>query len=463
MRRALVGLALALPACGLLTDDPGSEAVPSDGVGAFGPGGPIELCLGTARVVAPAAAAGAGAVCVEDGAAAKACSADAGCIGIERCVCGRCIVRACQGAASCSDGQVCRGKRCTTACAADADCASGERCISGGCARSCSSDAACHYGERCDSLDDVCVAELCSASAPCGGGDVCEPEEVVGEIHEPVFAPASLGDVAYVEIRSGASAAIHRARIDGPSRWVTDPLDPVVMPGPGERVGAPSVIERGGAVELYFAIDSGTGSAIARAVSTDGGRTFTRDAAPVLEPAEPWEAGWVGSPAAFEWQGDLHLAYEGGPRAGIGLARVGAAGAERLGGAPVISPASVEDPIFWRAVGEVSAPHALPVEGALRLYFTARGAEGSDAVGQEGALPADLNDSIGMAATTDLARFDLFPTGPVFARVTNLRAYLGEREASVRLAPEGAEIVFVAADASGNSVSGLGRAGPAAP
>jgi hypothetical protein len=45
------------------------------------------------------------------------------------------------------------------------------------------------------------------------------------------------------------------------------------------------------------------------------------------------------------------------------------------------------------------------------------------------------------------------------ARVTNLKAYLGEREPCVTLAPEGANITFVSTDASGQQHSGLARAG----
>jgi hypothetical protein len=49
--------------------------------------------------------------------------------------------------------------------------------------------------------------------------------------------------------------------------------------------------------------------------------------------------------------------------------------------------------------------------------------------------------------------------GLVLAWVINLWTYLGEREAAVRLpAGGGAEITFVASDASGKSVSGLARA-----
>ena len=459
-RAPRVGLALGLvlASCGLLPAPAPAPSLPGDGVAGFGEASPIELCLGTARVVAPDASSGAGSVCVPAGAIGKACAADASCDGIERCVCGRCIVEACQGGASCAEGRVCRDKRCTVGCTADAGCAPGEACNAGGCARKCGGDGDCHHGERCDALGNRCVAKLCTAATPCGPGVSCEAESVTGELHEPELASIGGQTVAYVELRTLGASAIYRARVDHPDRWTADPVDPVLAAGAVQGVGAPSVLVDGSRVELYFAV--GDGQSIGHAVSTDSGVTFTRDAAPVLAPAVAWEKGWIGSPAVVRWNGATLLFYEGGPRAGIGLARLGASGATRVGNAPVITPAAIEDPLFWRELTEVGAPYALVAKGALRVYFTGRGAEGSDAIVGNAAVPADVNDSIGLAASLDGATFVPYPAGPVFSRLTNLRAYLGEREAAVRLLEGGgAEITFVAGDASGKSESGLSRAG----
>jgi hypothetical protein len=461
-RRLAPLAALFTGACGLLGSDQGTVPVPSDGVGNFGSSAQIELCLGSARVVAPSASTGAGAVCVRAGSHGKACSADAACGGIERCVCGRCIIEACEGATPCSGGRVCRDKRCTTACSADGECDKGERCVLGGCARACASSAACHFGERCDDLDGVCVAQICSDAVPCGPGDACEAEETAGELREPDVVSLPEGQVAFVELRTGEgpslASAIYRARVDG-RRWTADPPSPVLAAVTGQRVGAPSPLVGGdGSIDLFFT--SGEGASIDRARSTDGGRTFTRAAPPALLPGEGWENGWVGSPSVVSRNGVTLLFYEGGPRAGVGLAVVDATGAAtRMSDSPQIAPKAVQDPLFWRDVTEVGAPYAIVAGDAFRVYFTARGAEGSDAIQGDTALPADLNDSIGLFTTRDLVRFDPYPNGPVFARVANLRAYLGERECAVRL-PEGgpAEIVFVTSDASGAGISGLSRA-----
>jgi hypothetical protein len=105
----------------------------------------------------------------------------------------------------------------------------------------------------------------------------------------------------------------------------------------------------------------------------------------------------------------------------------------------------------------VGAPQAL-VDGELvRISFTGRGIEGFSATTGNNDLPPETNDSIGLASTNDLQSFALFPTGPMFTRLVNLRAYLGESEASLRILPNGAEMVFVSSGASGEANTGLMR------
>jgi hypothetical protein len=461
MVRRAFWLAVAAAGCGLLPTSDTLTPFPADGVAGFGDSEPIEVCLGSARVVAVSASTGADAVCVPQGASGKACTSNDSCAGLERCVCGRCIVEACNGGNTCGEDRVCRDKRCTIACTADADCQQGEVCNAGGCARPCGGDGDCHFGERCDALGNTCVAKLCSEAQPCGGGQRCEPISFPGELHEPEIATIGGSAVAYVEIRTtgaGASSSIYRARIAEPSRWTIEPTDPVIAANMGQSAGGPSALVDGDRVELYFGL--GDGAAIAHAVSTDGGKTFARDAAPVLTASAGWENGWIGSPAIVRFDGATYLFYEGGPRAGIGLAKVDGGSATRVSDAPVVTPAMVQDPLLWRDVTEVREPYAVVAGSALRVYFTGRGVEGSDAIIADAAVPADPNDSIGMAATIDVKKWQLYPDGPVLARVTNLRTFLGEREAAVRLFEGGgAEITYVAADASGKTESGLAHAG----
>jgi hypothetical protein len=453
-------VAVALVAGGLAPAPSPAPPFPGDGVAGFGDPTPIELCVGSARVVSPDLASLAGSVCVGAGEQATACADDTECSGIERCVCGRCIVEACETSADCSGGRVCNSRRCTQGCIADGDCPSGEGCNSGGCSRPCSSDGACHYGERCDALLNVCVTKVCSDVKPCAPGDTCEAGTIAAALHEPEVTTIGGASVAFVELRPGdaGSGAIYRATVDGPSRWTANPSMPVLASVMGQGTGGPSVLVAAGRIDLYFTIGDGQG--IGHAVSSDGGMTFMPDAAPVLVPASSWEHGWIGSPAVVSYQGATLLFYEGGPRSGVGLARIDASGtAARASDTPIVTPSTLEDPLFWRDVSEVGAPYAVVAGDVLRVYVTGRGVEGSDAVRGDAALPADVNDSIGMVASRDGTSFTPYPTGPVLAQVTNLRAYLGEREAAVRLSSGGgAEITFVATDAAGTTESGLARA-----
>jgi hypothetical protein len=463
VKRAFAAMsALAAASCGLAPAPAPAPPIPGDGVAAFGTDAPVQLCLGTANVIPPEASTGADAVCVPGGASGAVCTADGNCNGIERCVCGQCIIQACQGAGACGAGLVCRDGRCTTPCTEDSDCGSGGQCDTGGCTRGCSSDGDCHFGESCDDLFNICVAKICSPAVPCGPGSTCEPITAPFELHEPEVVTIGGATVAFVELYAGTTGEIYRARIDSASRWTADPTTPVLAAVGGVSAGAPSALVAGDRVDLYFA--SGDGQALAHAVSTDGGMTFTPDAAPVLTPSEAWEAGWIGSPGVVRYGAETLLFYEGGPRAGVGMAKVGAGGATRVGGGPIVTPATVEDPLAWQYVTQVGAPYALVAGDILRVYFTGRGVVGTNAIVGGASVPADADDSIGLVASYDGVSFAPYPSGPVFTRMTNLRAYLGSREAAVRLLPGGgAEINFVATDASGQDESGLARAATAGP
>jgi len=181
------------------------------------------------------------------------------------------------------------------------------------------------------------------------------------------------------------------------------------------------------------------------------------DMVPVLVPAEAWEDGVVGSPSVVDFHGTTYLFYEGGARAGIGLAIINTNGAERTQPKAILSVENVQDPLFWRQVTNVGTPHALVVEDTVRIVFTARGIEGFSATSAGTSLPPEANDSIGLATTADMKTWTLFPAGPMYARLVNLRAYLGESEPNVRLLPNGAEMVFVSSDASGEAKTGLVR------
>lgn len=453
IRRIGLGLSFLPAACGLLPSEP-AGSFPSDGIGAFEDSAPVEVCLGAARIVSPALATGATALCVAKGKSPALCSQDSECRGIERCICGRCTVEPCQGVGSCQGDWVCRGKRCTTPCTENADCTEKERCVGGGCATKCTADGDCHYGERCDSLDDVCVTSLCGGGGSCGSSGVCEHVADVGDLEEPTFL--GLEQRVFLSLKQGARSAIYAAHIDSPLRYSMVGTEPVLSLESGERLSAPSLLRRGNTIEMYA--EAGDPPRILRAKSNDDGLTFQIDMDPLLVAEEPWENFSVGSPSIVELGGKIYLFYEGGAGAGIGLAEIVNGKAIRLSKSPAIQPSDVEDPIFWRSVSFVGDPYATLENGVLRLFFTAKGYEGFSAQTPDGPLPPEQNDSIGIATTSDLKTYALYPAGPILARVANLRAYLGERDACERTGAGGAEMLFVSSDAKGENAAGIYRA-----
>jgi len=114
-------------------------------------------------------------------------------------------------------------------------------------------------------------------------------------------------------------------------------------------------------------------------------------------------------------------------------------------------------PIFRGENAQGGAPQGFVTDETVGILFTARGLEGFAATNGETTLPPEPNDSIGLATSTDLKTFSLYPAGPLYARIVNLRAYLGEAEANMRQLSTGVEMVFVSSDASGEAKTGLVR------
>lgn len=464
-RAAPLLVACLATACGLAPHDGAIDVVPDDGVSGFTDEGAVEVCVGARRIVADGAS-DVLSVCVADRATARACGAAVECGARERCLCGRCIVVACAGNADCAADEVCRSGTCGKACAADDACRTDEVCSFGRCARRCADDTACGFGERCGGSSRVCEARLCSSDAACGAGAHCEAETELAELREPFVVDG----VAYAEVRrrgaGGAiSASIARFVRASLTRWRAEPEAPVLSPGAGDadRVGAPSVVASPGRVDLWFA--SGAHAAISHAWSRDG-VAFTRDADAVLTPRDAWEGGAVGSPAVVDVAGTRFLLFEAGAGAdqgspaGVGVAKLDASGtAARLAPTPWLGPAAFEDPERFRDVTSVGGPFALvDAHGTVRVFAHARGVEGGPARTFDADVPADPNESIVLVTTRDFGAFERAPVGPVYARRTTLRTYLGEREPSVALVDPltgRASLVVVASDASGKLPAGL--------
>ena len=451
-----LGLAVMFVA-GCAEPGAGLDPFPGDGISAYGPAAAVDVCIGSAHAIP----GGAASLCMAAGTAALACDADSACDAPERCLCGRCIVRACDTGSVCPSGEACRGGRCTRSCTTDPDCDPGEACSGGGCTHACDADTDCHRGEICGFLG-TCEATPCGPAVACGAGQTCEPVAIDGDVREPSVVTLGDTDVFFFELRSAEGSSIYRATARDPLHFKADPPTPVlVADAPGTRVGAPSAVARGGegegsAVDLFVSLEGG--ASIGLATSGDGGRTFKWVGTTLLTPSEPWEKGAVGSPGAFERDGTTFVFYEGGAGAGIGLAKLQGDVLERVSSAPVMRPSDLEDATFWRSVKALGTPFAQVEGSAIRVFVTANGIEAGTAVTEAGPVPAQPNDSIGIFATLDLATFDRYPTGPVYQTTGGLFGSLGEREPAVRRTAAGADLYFVATDASGAASSGLSAA-----
>jgi hypothetical protein len=311
-------------------------------------------------------------------------------------------------------------------------------CSSGGCATPCQGSDGCGRGGRCDLLSGSCRADPCEDDATCGPGRRCDLTELPAELREPAWLSA---DEVVLETRErdGATSRprIRRAALgpDGRLRLGATPLL--------EDAGAPAPLLSGGNVRyLYTETPDGR---IERRPLTGG---TLGPAEPALEPREPWEQGRVGSPSVVEFLGEVLLFYEAGDGAAVGVAR--ANGERRL----LLTPASLERPGRWEKIERVGAPDAVLSGGLLLVYFTARGVEGAPARQGAQEFPPESNESLGLMASEDGVHFDTAP-GPVVARRSNLRTYLGERESAAWITEREATLLFVAADAAGAG-AGLG-------
>jgi cytochrome c-type biogenesis protein CcmE len=434
MKKLALAITVLVAACGTL-DVPLTQTRVDPGKGPFRERSAVELCLGSARLVARQGAAGATGVCVDAAESARSCGADADCAHGEACICGRCLVPGCTGTQPCGDGNVCRGDRCTRACVADADCDAGDRCAAGGCAKPCTASSECGYGGTCDKLASACAAITCASDDDCGTGRSCARVQRAGDVHEPAALPD--GSIL-VEVREGAGKAettsIFTATPDGDQRFRL--VEPAVV----TNAAGPTALATSAAPPTIFAA-APDGSALVRLV---GGAPQT-----VLVPDRPWEGGRVASPSAVRFAGSIWLFYEVGTSAGIGVARLDASLAVVEKRGPILTPSMLESPGYFRGVDAVGAPDAVVSGDVLLLYATAHGTWGTSAFQGTTELPAAATDVVVMAATADVLRFDLAPQNPLFARRTNLRTYLGTRESMVRLSPDGATMLFVASDADG--------------
>lgn len=427
----VLAIGVAVPGCGFCETPLQTGRRLDDGISPYVERAPVEVCVARARLADAPSVVAAG-VCNASGRAPRTCATASDCGAREGCVCGRCTVQVCRFSSECAAGLQCVGtpRRCANRCSSDTDCPAGEICGDGACTEACAADDACAHGERC--LAGRCAALVCGPGSGCAPDEECDSQVVDGRVRAPGVLAVGERTVLYAELLDQDDVGtILRAESSDGIHFAADPEVPVVTAtAPALSVRAPSpLVDADGGVTLFFALDDGR--AIASATSSDG-KTFS-DAETVLVPRDAWEAGRVAAPAAVRDGDAVLLFYEGGVRAGVGLAvSRGGRAFERVGAEPVLSPTQLEVPASWAPVSGVGAPWPLVVESALgartiRLFVSGDGVVLPPSSSGDGGLPlADpsLGIAIAPAGFSGVPIFEPSPSGPVLARVRSFEQLL---------------------------------------
>ncbi len=434
---AVVGVVVGGGVSCTLADEPlwgGSRLV--SGVAPYKDLGGVEICVADHRLGTPDTdLAG---FCVPRSTPARVtCASDSGCRSRESCVCGFCTVKYCTRNDECGDGRMCDFtlSRCVSKCEDVCDCEGpNAQCDIGMCQQLCIVDAECQSGEICSLSRARCISVPCSSDDDCFAEEECIIQREPRTLTEPTIMPHPDGGSLVVFFDMIHNGPFERPRhmifraitVDGLS-WTVDPAAPVMEPPIMGDYRAPTVMAGGSGLVIY--VESGDGTGILRATSTDG-RDWTFDPTePVLVPEATWEQGRVGSPSVvLGADGYPRLYYEVGDGAGIGVA-VAQDPEGRIFGPPdggdrrlVLGPDQVTTELLWRNVTRLRSPHVMlgeDFEGTpyYRLFFSARGYESPEAssFGTVGQIPS--NYSIGYAASRDGFDFELFPYNPVYDRI----------------------------------------------
>lgn len=422
--------------------------------------GPITVCDGQRRL--GPVRAGALGLCEKGGGEARTCTADSGCGNRELCVCGRCVVAACDSTDECADGQVCDfgDQRCDRACESDSECQAGERCQPGRnrCRGVCEADTDCQAGETCQRGSGLCVVTSCTSDNDCSGGRLCRLQRQPAALAEPSPLVDGTRVTLFLERADPmpgtkppvlAPPDIYRAISDDGRHFTLEPRLPVL------KGLAPSVARdrRGGLLMVYVLQ---TTPVLIRATSQDG---ITWQSSPI---------GIIADSPSLAQRRDgsfvLYYAVPDGATGGRGISRALSSDGVRFdAGDTVLEPASVSDPVLWRAIDRLASPYVQIVDDPTgrpfdRLWFAAHGQESAASVQFGKVIPTAANFSIGEAAAYPGSRLVPYPFNPVFDRVLEFLTHPSELDPAVITYGNGWLLYYRRAAADGTKSDNLALA-----
>ncbi len=431
MKRLSWILPLFLWSCTLDTQPLYSGVAIETGVAPFEEKGPLEMCVASHRILPPDGELG-GFCQKRDSPDAANCFKHSDCAGArELCVCGKCTVKYCNRSDECPEHMTCdfQNHRCVLKCRTDCDCPGPNgRCDLGICQQMCIIDGECQSGELCSVNRARCITDPCAGDFDCFADERCRIQVEPRVLREPFPVRGEDGYVyMYLEMNQGAfeRSVIFRASSSDGIHWSMSPPAPLMESGFDDdyHIGAPTLLRAGGNLIMFFEV--GRGAYIGRAVSTNDGRHWTRDATPAILPAA--DETTIHAPSAIidPATGRIRVYYEAGNGESIRTILSG----DTMGTSfamsdrqTVLLPQSLTDPILWRAVSRVHSPFVLAEpDGAgnmlVKLWVSAFGFESgiAESFGTIDQVRANL--SIGYLVSTDGFSFVRYPFNPVFDRV----------------------------------------------
>ncbi|MBN2724193.1 MAG: hypothetical protein JXR95_09000 [Deltaproteobacteria bacterium] len=417
--------------CTMQSQDHYSGVYIESGAGPWEDMGPLEMCIGYHRIAPPGVPLG-GFCQKRDNPVPDTCVYDSQCNGRMACVCGQCTVKYCTRSDECPENMKCdfNSKRCVISCETDCDCpGANPRCDLGMCQQMCIVDGECQQGEICSLSMARCITAPCSNDSECYDDEECVIQMEPRIAKEVSTVPGNDGYLwMFLEMDQGSfeRRVIFRARSFDGKRWEMFPAAPVIesFEQDNYQVGSPSVVFTQGRYIMYFEIGDGEG--IGRAESTDG-RNWTRDALPVISPADgEFE---VRNPSAVvePLSGLIRVYFDTGDGAEIKAQQsVDALGSLFEDPAndfsvrkSVLRPSYLDDGILWRGLSRVRSAFVMVDEDdngdpLFLMWVAAKGYESSEASSFGTVDQVRANYSVGFLASRDGYQFTPYPFNPVF-------------------------------------------------